>query len=217
MEKNVASTMPATDSSKQNDKKGWRIATAIASVVAVCGISFGAYGMMRGPQEDNQTTVTIADSLITPENYGFMADNFVTHSEDATISWRTEAFGAIFSLVSDGSVFITIQGDDCHYFGDVCSDGFYRSEITPLIPGRVVDFSVNTYGNESDGFAFFVLDDGTVASLSEFSAAKNEQATIVEGSKNIFRLFGGSAQDTSGKIYRISPTGNGLKQFKISQ
>ncbi|MBR2725381.1 hypothetical protein IKE97_01905 [Candidatus Saccharibacteria bacterium] len=232
---------------KQKNGNGLKITTAIACAVAVFGIGFGVYGMIQSSQKDSQisdlkvqikgedgtittietpeiettdengTTVTIADSVITPKSYGFMADNFATHFEDAMISKRTENFGAEFSLVSDGSVFITIRSDACRYFGDVCNDGSYRSEITSLIPGRVVDFSINTYGNEGDGFVFFVLDDGTVASLSEFSAAKNEQATIVDGSKNIFRLFGGFAQDTSGKIYQISPVDSTLKQFKINQ
>ena len=54
MEQNAAATMPAMDSGKQNDGKGWKIATAIASVVAVCGIGFGVYGMMQSSQKDNQ-------------------------------------------------------------------------------------------------------------------------------------------------------------------
>ncbi len=249
MEQNTNTDTPVAEMVENKKKKssGLKIATAVACVMAVCGIGFGVYGMMQSIQKDNLisdlksqikgddgtiitietpeiettdgngTTVTNADSVITPKSYGFMADNFATHFEDAMISKRTESFGAEFSLVSDGSVYITVRSDACRYFGIVCNDGYYRSEITSLIPGRVVDFSINTYGNEGDGFAFFVLDDGTVASLSEFSAAKNEKATIVDGSKDIFRLFGGFAQDISGKIYQISPVDSTLKQFKINQ
>ncbi|MBQ8156300.1 hypothetical protein IJ101_00740 [Candidatus Saccharibacteria bacterium] len=98
MEQNAAATMPVMDSGKQNDGKGWKIATVIASVVAVCGIGFGVYGMMQSSQKDNQisdlkvqvedsngkittletekiettdgdgTTVTIADSTVKNEN-----------------------------------------------------------------------------------------------------------------------------------------------------
>ncbi len=54
MEQNTATAMPVMDSGKQSDGKGWKIATAIASVVAVCGIGFGVYSMMQGSQKDNQ-------------------------------------------------------------------------------------------------------------------------------------------------------------------
>lgn len=230
MEQNADTGVPVTPvaENKQKSGNGLKIATVIACVVAVCGIGFGVYGMIQGSDKDKQISdlkvqientnkEIITDSVITPKSYGFMADNFATHFEDAMISKRTENFGAEFSLVSDGSVFITVLRDDCRYFENACNDGYYRSEITSLIPGRVVDFSINTYGNEGDGFAFFLLDDGTVASLSEFSAVKNEKATIVDGSKDIFRLFGGFAQDTSGKIYQISPVDYTLDQFKINQ
>ena len=41
----AAATIPVMNSVKQKDGKGWKIATAIASVVAVCGIGFGIYGI----------------------------------------------------------------------------------------------------------------------------------------------------------------------------
>lgn len=52
MEQNATATMPAMDSGKQDNGKGWKIATAIASVVAVCGIWFGVYGMFFHKTEE---------------------------------------------------------------------------------------------------------------------------------------------------------------------
>ena len=49
-----ATTTSTMGGGKKNDGKGWKIATAIASVVALCGIGFGIYGMVRGLQKDNQ-------------------------------------------------------------------------------------------------------------------------------------------------------------------
>lgn len=46
MEQDATVTMPITDSGKQKDGKGWKIITAIACIVAVCGIGFGVYGMI---------------------------------------------------------------------------------------------------------------------------------------------------------------------------
>ena len=65
MEQNTTATMPVMDSGKQKDGKGWKIATAIASVVAVCGIGFGVYGMLQSSQKDNQISdlkVQVEDS-----------------------------------------------------------------------------------------------------------------------------------------------------------
>lgn len=65
MEQNATATMPAMDSGKQDNGKGWKIATAIASVVAVCGIGFGVYGMLQSSQKDNQISdlkVQVEDS-----------------------------------------------------------------------------------------------------------------------------------------------------------
>lgn len=54
MEQNTTATMPVADNGKQDNGKGWKIATAIASVVAVCGIGFGVYGMIQSFQKENQ-------------------------------------------------------------------------------------------------------------------------------------------------------------------
>ena len=54
MEQDTTTTMPVMDSGKQKDGKGWKIATAIASIVAVCGIGFGVYGMIQSSQKDSQ-------------------------------------------------------------------------------------------------------------------------------------------------------------------
>ena len=43
--------VPSSYFNKTSDGKGWRIATIVASVVAVCGVGFGVYGMMQGTQE----------------------------------------------------------------------------------------------------------------------------------------------------------------------
>ena len=98
MEQDITATIPVMDSGKQKDGKGWKIATAIASVVAVCGIGFGVYGILQSSQKDSQisdlkvqvedsngkittletekiettdengTTITIADSAVKNEN-----------------------------------------------------------------------------------------------------------------------------------------------------
>lgn len=56
MEQNATATMPAMDSgNKQDNGKGWKIATAIVSVIAVCGIVFGGFELYDNIQSKNQT------------------------------------------------------------------------------------------------------------------------------------------------------------------
>ena len=44
----------STVENKQKSGKGLKIVTAIACIVAVCGIGFGVYGMIRSFEKDNQ-------------------------------------------------------------------------------------------------------------------------------------------------------------------
>ena len=55
---------PVVDDKKKNGN-GLKIATAIACIVAACGIGFGTYGMMQSSQKDNQISnlkIQIEDS-----------------------------------------------------------------------------------------------------------------------------------------------------------
>ena len=53
MEQDTTTTAPVVDNSRQSSEKGWKIAAVIASIVAVCGIGFGVYGMV-GVNDSNQ-------------------------------------------------------------------------------------------------------------------------------------------------------------------
>jgi hypothetical protein len=56
MEQNVDTGAPMTPvaDNKQRSGKGLKTATAIACIVAVCGIGFGVHGMMQSLQKDSQ-------------------------------------------------------------------------------------------------------------------------------------------------------------------
>ncbi|MBP5513113.1 hypothetical protein J6X73_03080 [Candidatus Saccharibacteria bacterium] len=45
---------PVVENNKQNGGNGLKIAIAIACIVAVCGMGFGAYGVMQVSDKDNQ-------------------------------------------------------------------------------------------------------------------------------------------------------------------
>ncbi|MBR2753800.1 MAG: hypothetical protein IKG26_04540 [Bacillus sp. (in: Bacteria)] len=56
MEQNAGAGVPVAPmvDNKQKSGNGLKIATAIACVVAACGIGFGVYGMMQSSQKDSQ-------------------------------------------------------------------------------------------------------------------------------------------------------------------
>lgn len=66
MEENIDTGAPVTQAvdNKQNGKNGLKIATAIACIVAICGVGFGAYGMAQSANKDSQ----ISDLKMQIEN-----------------------------------------------------------------------------------------------------------------------------------------------------
>lgn len=56
MEQNTDTGVPVTPilDNKQKNRNGLKIVTAIACIMAVCGIGFGVYGMMQSSNKDNQ-------------------------------------------------------------------------------------------------------------------------------------------------------------------
>ena len=50
----TTATAPVVDNKKPNDVRKWIIITAVACLVAVCGIGLGIYGMVQSTQKDAQ-------------------------------------------------------------------------------------------------------------------------------------------------------------------
>ena len=148
MEQDTTTTMPVMDSGKQKTGKGWKFATVIASVVAVCGIGFGVYGMIQSSQKDNQIsnlkiqiedsdgkiatletdeikisddsqTITIDDSIIKKQNPIISATN---SDEDEYIRVFTISNSFhIFDYNTGNSYSLNISLRD----GDIASCGLY--------------------------------------------------------------------------------------------
>ena len=63
MEQDKVTTTPVINNDRQSNVNGWKITTVIASIVAVCGIGFGVYGVMQSSQKDNR--ISALNSEIT--------------------------------------------------------------------------------------------------------------------------------------------------------
>ena len=81
----VASPTTGGDNQQKSGKKGWQIATVIASILAICGIGFGIYGMLTSSQKDSQ----ISDLKTQVEEKGKIAEAEVPVKETTTANETT--------------------------------------------------------------------------------------------------------------------------------
>ena len=97
MEQNVDASTPVTPvapvvENKQKGGNGLKIATAIACVVAVCGIGFGVYGMMQSAQRDSQISdlkVEVNDKSAKIDELETEISNLDSKKEEVVINTET--------------------------------------------------------------------------------------------------------------------------------
>ena len=94
-----ASMVPTVDN-KQKGGNGLKIATAIACVVAVCGIGFGVYGMVQSSQKD--TEIARLKEGIPTQNIVDQDDSTDTNVDGNTIS-VTEAEKILAKYIGEGN------------------------------------------------------------------------------------------------------------------
>ena len=164
MEQDTATTMSAMNDKKQNSRKGWKIATIIVSLVAVCGIGFGIYGMAQNSQnlkKDSQNTNPIYEGAQYVEAYNNGGEDHgmgeivvsVANGETACFLTEREAEG--------GNVFGAVKSsENCSFSG---------------VNGRVSKVALGTRDKQSIGNSAiaFLMEDGGVY-YSDISEWKKE-------------------------------------------
>lgn len=219
MEQNMNTAMPAMNTSQQGSNNGFKIATAIASVIAICGIGFGIFGMVQSAQKDNQisdlkiqiknddgTVTTIepddiivkedAENVVIIENVspslGFMGKNFVGSTE-FTASYMpdySETIQKSFSVYTEYGDRYTLYNDGKVTATIISQKNYEEKDITSKLPGRVVDMAIGTHGNGDTSWIIFILEDGTAATLWELSQSQTEEASLIEGATDIVKIYG---------------------------
>lgn len=94
MEQNTPTTTPITDKASKNSGNGLKIATAIASAMAVCGIAFGIYGMVQSAQKDNQVSdlkVELNDKTVKIAELETEISNLNNKTDEITIDTEVTA------------------------------------------------------------------------------------------------------------------------------
>ena len=56
-----ANVAPAEEKRKKSGGNGWKVATIVAAVAAICGVGFGAYGMIQNSQSEAKTNLNKCD------------------------------------------------------------------------------------------------------------------------------------------------------------
>ena len=225
MEQNTPAAMPVMDSSKQSNGKGLKIATAIASVVAVCGIGFGVYGMIQGSQKDNQisdlkvqikeddgtittietpeietntsdgTTVTITDTFV--DGYKNFADNLAKN-------YAATVFGYYYHWTGSDNVKRTVAArvENSHLtITDIDGGSVVIAEADGIISAYFVEI-----GNGGVPYIYLVKKDGSVARID---ISENGTIENLDGYEKIVSIFGGGDLyahliDINGNVYKNS-------------
>ena len=124
---------PVVENSEQNGGgNGLKIATAIACIVAVCGIGFGVYGMIQSSQKDNQIsdlkaqitkkdeTITNLEAKISEKETVIIdvdSDNEIKLSDteaQTLIESKRQELG--YNTWTTGVAKVTKKGDDNYYW-----------------------------------------------------------------------------------------------------
>lgn len=225
MEQNVDTSAPMTPvvENKQNGENGLKVATAIACIVAVCGIGFGIYGMMQSSQKDSQisdlkvqikeadgtvttietpeietnandgTTITITDTVI--DEYKNFADNLANNYEAHLFSY-------------DGEDSVSIEVENSHLtISNFNVDG-RGGESVFAESDNIISVYLVEVGNGSVPYVYMIKKDGSVARID---ISKNGARTIenLDGYEKIVSIFGDGDLyahliDIDGNVYKNS-------------
>lgn len=203
MEQNVdagAPMMTVVDS-KQKSGNGLKIATAIACVVAVCGIGFGAYSMIQCSEKDKQVSVlktqieNTNEEIAADGSYEKFADNLANNYEAHLFSY-------------DGEDGVSIDVENSHLtISDFNVDGRGGKSIFAE-SDNVISVYLVKIGNGSVPYVYIIKKDGSVVRID---ISKNGARTIenLDGYEKIVSIFGGGDLyahliDIDGNVYKNS-------------
>ena len=216
-------TKKLTEDSKQDSGNGLKIVTAIACIVAVCGVGVGVFGMIQSSQKDEQisdlkvqiedsngkvttletgkietsdgdgTTVTIADTAV--DSYQVFSDNMAKNNE-------TSIFGYYYHYTGSDNVKKTVMARIDNARLTVTDDDLsVIAEADGIISAYFVEI-----GNGGVPYFYFIKKDGNVARMD---VSENGKRTIedLNGYQRIVSIFqGGDLRvhlvDIDGNIYK---------------
>lgn len=203
-------TISNTNSGKSSGL-GWKIATAAASVVAICGIGFGIYGMLQSSHKDNQisdlkvqiegsngeSTASETDKIEISKdsNAAAISDSIAKMhnpviSATAPIQYNVDFTTPVLNVNnSDYRADISIVNGEigeCHLYSVEQGDSTYLKNFSiDALSGKVYKaFLANKGHDATDSKIAFILEDGTVDYVSSetlLTAALSSGVATIEG------------------------------------
>lgn len=193
MEQNAGAGVPVVPmvENKQKSGNGLKIATVIACVVAVCGIGFGVYGVMRVSEKDNQISdlKTQIEEFKTAES----TKNNETVSTDTTViegdddnSFTSNVLSSIKNLNGFTYGFKSNNFGNGYVYAYINSDGslILENNEKHTIASNVVFVDFLWEGNGGAPSLYFVREDGSVGVVKNAAAHYTESPVVEEISIN---------------------------------
>lgn len=209
---------------QQKSGNGLKIATAIACVVAVCGIGFGIYGMAQSVQKDNQISdlkVQVKDSdgevtTLETEKIETSDENGTTITIADSMATSYESFANNLIKSNSGKV-ITIYGaNSSERLEQAQIDGNNDNHLTINVNGATVAeddevlsvYRMNGVGNGGNTYFYYIKKDGSVfrVQVSPEGVGYGEIEEVDDGHKKIVSVMDGSGFcprliDIDGNLY----------------
>ena len=155
MDQNINNETPTTPvvENKQKSGNGLKIATAIACIVAVCGIGFGVFGMIQNTEKDSQISdlknqvATLNNKIVSIENDNDTSEKPTGNPSSATGNSKDYVY------ISEWGIKIKIPeglGYIDYSFINYISDGEneYPSDYSAIAFNGVASSSNKTAANE---------------------------------------------------------------------
>ena len=167
MEQNTNTGVPVTPvvNNKQKSGNGLKIATAIACIVAICGIGFGVYGMIQSAQKDNQISDLknqnndSGEGLIIDDRPVIEYDDYEKFANNLVRNYETH----IFNYEGTNSVSISVENSHLtisDFNADEKGGESVFAEADNIIGAYLVEI-----GNGSVPYIYLIKKDGTVARI----------------------------------------------------
>ena len=170
MERNSDSSAPiapAVGNNKQNGGNGLKIATAIACIVAVCGIGFGAYGVIQVSDKDNQIS-NLKTQIEKLESVGKSEEPIIidtdTNKSDGSESFSANILTNIKKLGDTTYGFESINSGNGTVYAYINSNGdlILEKDKKYTVASNVIFADFLLEGNGGAPSLYFVKDDGSV-------------------------------------------------------
>lgn len=223
MKQSIDAETPVVDN-QQKSGNGLKIATAIACIVAICGIGFGVYGMTQSAQKDNQISdlkVQVKDpdgevTTLETEKIETSDENGTTITIADSMATSYESFANNLIKSNSGKV-ITIYGaNSSERLEQAQIDGNNDNHLTINVNGATVAeddevlsvYRMNGVGNGGNTYFYYIKKDGSVfrVQVSPEGVGFGEIEEVDDGHKKIVSVMDGSGFcprliDIDGNLY----------------